>query len=264
MVPVIALFSPGYPHAEFYTIVAIFMRLGYFATLDASGDFDFAIAWQDRTWLYDQPLLEQIARRKPVLNLRCKDISKRLVESVFQTVFGYSTFIDPTAYDRPCVKKYDENARGGAIVQCPIPHLDAQFVYQRFIDSSRDGCMIEYRVPVICDELPVIYIQEKTVPRDTIKTRKVALEVASASDVFSPDEVAGIREFCRRIGLDFGELDILRANDDGRIYILDANKTPGGFGILNKMKWRPDQRRIAIERLSAAFEAGIRARLAAQ
>jgi hypothetical protein len=30
------------------------------------------------------------------------------------------------------------------------------------------------------------------------------------------------------MGLDFGELDILRDNDDGRIYIVDVNNTPSG------------------------------------
>jgi hypothetical protein len=262
--PMIALFRPDYPHHEFYTIIQIFMCLGYFGTLDPAAEFDFAMAWQDRTWLDDQPLLEDIARVRPVLNLRCRDISKRRVERVFSAVFGYSTFIDPTAYDRPCVRKYDENARGGSIVQCPIRSVDPQFVYQRFFDSSRADRMIEYRVPVVCDDLPVVYIQEKTVPHDTIKTEKVALEIASAHDVFIAEERALIRRFCDRMGLDYGELDIVRANDDGRIYILDANKTPGGFGILNKMKWRPDQRRVAIERLSASFETGIRARLDAR
>lgn len=260
----IALFSPNYPEKEFYTILAIFMRLGYFATVDPDGAFDFAVAWQDSTWLGDQPLLDAVAREKPVLNLDCRDISKRHVETIFESVFGYSTFIDPTGHGGSCVRKYDENARGGSIVRCPVAHVDPQFVYQRFIDSSRDDRMIECRVPVICDDLSVVYIQEKSVPMDTIKTEKLSLRVGSANEVFSADECVRIRAFCRGIGLDFGELDIVRSNDDGRIYILDANKTPGGFGILNKMKWQPNQRRVAIDRLSAAFEAGILARLSAR
>ena len=30
------------------------------------------------------------------------------------------------------------------------------------------------------------------------------------------------------MGIDYGELDILRDNNDGRIYIVDANNTPSG------------------------------------
>ena len=121
--------------------------------------------------------------------------------------------------------------------------------------------MIEYRMPVVLGSLPVLYTQEKLVPTETIKTEKLGLAVGSVEDAFSADERTAILAFCRRMGLDFGELDVLRANDDGQIYILDANKTPGGFGLLNRMKWRSDQRRMALDRLAAAFDAGIRARL---
>lgn len=263
MAAVIVLFSPEYPDREFYTIVAIFMRLGYFGTRNPDDAFDFAMVWEDRTWVDDQPLLAAIARSRPVLNLGCKDISKRRVEAVFESIFGYSTFIDPTGYRGACVRKYDENARGGSVIRCPVAEVEPQFVYQRLIDSSLQGRMIEYRVPIVLDDLPVVYVQEKAVPGDKIKTEKLSLHLSSASAAFSVSECMQIREFCRGMGLDFGELDIVRANDDGRIYILDANKTPGGLGMLNRMKWQPEQRRLAIDRLSAAFEAGVRARLRA-
>jgi hypothetical protein len=32
--------------------------------------------------------------------------------------------------------------------------------------------------------------------------------------------------FCAAIALDYGELDVLRDNDSGRIYVVDANRTP--------------------------------------
>ena len=257
----IALFYPDYPGDEFYTIVAIFMRLGYFATRDPDDRFDFAVSWQDRTWVETEPVLEAIARAKPVLNLRCRDISKTRVERIFKEVFGRATFVDPKRHRGPCVKKFDENARGGSVVQGPVDEVEDGFVYQRLIDSARDGCMIEYRMPVVLNSLPVLYVQEKVVPDATIKTEKLGLAVGSVEDAFSADECAAILEFCGRMGLDFGELDVLRSNDDGQIYILDANKTPGGFGMLNRMKWRPEQRQTALKRLAAAFEAGIRARL---
>ncbi|MFZ0256585.1 MAG: hypothetical protein WAN46_13305 [Gammaproteobacteria bacterium] len=255
------LFFPEYPDKEFYTIVAIFMRLGYFATLDPNDSFDFAMAWQDRTWLDDSPVLQEIAVRKPVLNLHCQDISKHRVERVFNAVFGYSTFVDPIQHRGACVKKHDENAQGGSIIECPVSARDERFVYQKVIESHRDGHMIEYRVPIVLDSMPILYTMEKDIPRDSIKTTKQSARVTDVQAVFDADEQTGILEFCRRMGLDFGELDILRANDDGRIYILDANKTPGGFGMRNKMNWRPADRQFAIERLSAVFEAAIQERL---
>ena len=35
-----------------------------------------------------------------------------------------------------------------------------------------------------------------------------------------------LAEFCRRLGLDFGEIDILRDARDQRIYCVDVNTTP--------------------------------------
>jgi hypothetical protein len=258
----IALFWPEYPDKEFYTIVAVFMRLGYFATRNPAEPFDFAVMWQDQTWIDPQPQLEEIAASRPVLNLGCRDISKTRVERVFGEVFGSSTFLDPMRHDGLCVRKHDENARGGDLVQCPVAAVEAGYVYQRFIDSRTDDRMIEYRLPVVLGRLPVLYVQEKAVPQDTIKTAKLGLSLGSVEEAFSADERAGILAFCRAMGLDFGELDILRANDDGRLYILDANKTPGGFGMLNRMHWRPEQRHEALERIATAFDAGIRERLA--
>jgi hypothetical protein len=32
--------------------------------------------------------------------------------------------------------------------------------------------------------------------------------------------------YCRKIGLEYGEIDILRSDEDGKIYIIDVNNTP--------------------------------------
>ena len=44
--------------------------------------------------------------------------------------------------------------------------------------------------------------------------------------VLKPDEVERLLEFCGAIGLDYGELDVLLDNGDGRIYVVDVNKPP--------------------------------------
>ena len=48
------------------------------------------------------------------------------------------------------------------------------------------------------------------------------------ADVFSEAEMARIAAFNAAMGLDWGTLDILRDVDDGRIYIVDVNKTDVG------------------------------------
>jgi hypothetical protein len=262
------LFLPEYPDKEFYTIVAIFMRLGYFATQNPQMPYDFAMSWQDVTWQERSDALELAARTRPVVNLSCRDISKRRVEREFTRVFGYSSFIDPGVVTGRAVKKYDRNASGGFVVQLPTPSdgddNSDEFVFQKFLDSSQGEYMIEYRVPIVIGRIPVVYTEYKDIPEDHIKTRKQKIELTEVDEVFSATEVAQILKFCRGIGMDFGELDIIRANDDGRIYIIDANKTPGGFGMFNKVNWTRQQRQQAIEMLADAFDTGIREKIRQQ
>jgi len=59
-----------------------------------------------------------------------------------------------------------------------------------------------------------------------------------------------ISEFCSRIGLDYGELDVLRNKDDGKIYIVDVNYTPWG----PPAKLSDDENRIALIRMSEVFK----------
>lgn len=255
------LFQPDYPDKEFYTIVPIFGHLGYFATLDPTDSFDFAFAWRDSTWVQPSPTLEAIGAAKPVLNLRCLDISKRLVETRFREVFGYSSFVDPLRFRGPCVAKHNENAIGGSIVECPISSPDPALVHQRWIDARQGDRILEYRLPVVMGLIPMVYVQQKEIPRERIKTATRAVHIAETRDMLAPEEIRQILEFCDALGLDFGELDLLRAKEDGAIYILDANKTPGGLGMCNRMNWEAQERRGAIERLADAFDFGIGERL---
>src|SRR5258708_7256431 len=56
--------------------------------------------------------------------------------------------------------------------------------------------------------------------------------------------------FCKEIGLDLGELDILRDKDDGRLYIVDANTTPGNLARCLSKK----EKKLALKRLALTFE----------
>jgi len=52
------------------------------------------------------------------------------------------------------------------------------------------------------------------------------MEIVPATAHLSEQECQDIIMYCRRIGLEYGEIDILRSDDDGRIYIIDVNNTP--------------------------------------
>lgn len=253
-----ALFLPEYPDREFYTIIPVFMRLGWFGTQDVDDPFDFAVCWQDRTWVEPDHRLAEVGRYRPVLNLRCLDISKRRVEQEFARVFGRTTFVDPLSFAGRAVCKFDENARGGEVVEMPISEVQPDRVYQALIDSSDGDSMTEYRVPVILGEIPVVYEEVKDKPTQAIKTRKRSVELKTPDSVFTLGEMEKILAMCHAIGLDFGELDILRSREDGEIYVLDVNKTPGGFGIMNRVNWKHEQRQEAIGKLAESLDSGIR------
>lgn len=54
------------------------------------------------------------------------------------------------------------------------------------------------------------------------------VKILSAEKAFWTYEITAILNFCKEIGLDYGELDILRDKDDKKIYIVDVNNTPWG------------------------------------
>jgi hypothetical protein len=51
------------------------------------------------------------------------------------------------------------------------------------------------------------------------------MEIVPATAHLSEQECQDIIMYCRRIGLEYGEIDILRSDEDGKIYIIDVNNT---------------------------------------
>jgi len=167
-------------------------------------------------------------QRERALNDRVEDISKTHVSRVFETVFGYSLAIDPLTYEGPAVCKSELNGtHDGKIVQCPISAKDVEAgsVYQRFVDSASDGVRSEdLRTSVVKGTIPVVFHKYKALEA-RFGTSYLHTDVRKATEVFSETEQMKIAAFCQEIGLDFGCIDIMRDINDGRIYIVDVNKT---------------------------------------
>jgi len=245
------LSGPSYPDKEFYSLTAIIHHLGYTAPFTAEDPFDLAMVWEDATWVEPPPAFLEIARHKPVLNMRCTDISKRRLEEVFRQVFGYASFVDPTTYQGRCIRKPDENAvRDGRVLDCPVAGREEGMVDQRLIDAEVDGIQEELRTSVILGEIPQVKIFHKRFAQ----RRWLSTTLAEPEAVFSADERHRILEVCARLGLDFGELDILRSRSEGKLYILDANKTPAGYGMRNRILWQPGQREKSLVVLAECFD----------
>ena len=66
----------------------------------------------------------------------------------------------------------------------------------------------------------------------------------------SAEEQTQICQFCKEFRLDYGELDVMRNQDDGQIYIVDVNNTPSSYfsGFSREEKTR------VIDLMSMAFD----------
>jgi len=246
------LFFPELPPKESVEY-KLLLLLGFAITANPNRRFDVAFKRKDATF-FDQSALEIIpTSRNKIINATSVDISKQAVGEAFANVFGYALEVDPTQYHGQIVEKSNKNAtHDGRVIEGPIPQEDvrAGCVYQNAIDntSDKDGLVIDYRVPIHGDQIPLVYLKYRpTETRFSNKNIFVILEEPSA--MFSTAESDKLLCMARKMGIDYGEFDVLR-DKDGRIYVVDVNNTP--WGPPNGL---PEfETKIALKRLVKSFD----------
>jgi len=223
----VILFYPETPRA-WHIIYRIVRALGLSVSNDPRKPFDLAIAFADTTIRTNDPIFNDLCANHHVINARCNDISKKHVEEVFQKVFGYGTAVDPRTYHGVCVKKSDKNTmHDGAIIQCPV-EPEQGYIYQRLINNAYgNDKVMDIRTLIMGNTtIPLVLYRHRSMHDRFDHTEgHIMIDPRKA---FSADEYEKILAFCREFGLEYGELDVLRDNDDGKIYIVDANNTPSG------------------------------------
>lgn len=205
---------------------------------------DAAFYFEDSTLASKPP-----PRGPGLFNGACTDISKSHVAEVFADVFGYPLTLDPTRSHGPIVEKAETNgAHDGGVVLAPLAPRPG-YTYQRLIDTTdSDGMAHDLRTPCV-DGAPVV-VWEKTKPaRSRFSIHNSRAILRDPSSVYSAAELEQIRRFTARMGLDWGGLDILRDRADGRLYIVDVNKTD--LGPVVALSWRDKLR--SMRRLSRAL-----------
>ncbi len=226
--PMRVLVHPEFPYWE-HTFSKTMAMAGVKLTRRVRGRWDVAVHFEDETEMTLDAALAGIVAQRPVVNGRCLDITKSRVNRVFGETFGYDIGVDPTTYDGIAVAKAEKNAQhDGREVQCPRPR-EPGVSYQRLVDTrTDDGEHVSViRVPVIGGVVPTVYYKLRPVA-----THLTDADVSSVEhdplDWFSQEEVDLIVAFAAGMNIDMGELDVLRDNADGRIYIVDANCNPWG------------------------------------
>lgn len=202
-------------------------RMGHVKIVSEKDRADRVFIFDDRTHSYAGDTLSP-EQRALSFNADITDISKNHVGDVFEQVFGYSLRIDPLTYEGRAVEKSDANGtHDGRIVTCPLAPEDMRpdCAYQKLVETENaDGETEDLRIAWIFGEIPVVYHKYKD-PDKHFSTTYLRVDLEDAAEAFSEDERAKIAEFCKTMGLDFGALDAMRDKGDGRIYIVDVNKT---------------------------------------
>jgi hypothetical protein len=214
-----------------------------------SDGYDLAIVWR----LAEQEKVQlppATANQGVVLNAGCDDISKERVDAAAASAFGYDIRVDPRSYSGPCVRKSNGNAlHDGRIIVCPVSAPEPGYVYQRVVDNVIGrGIVQDIRLPVLGDLVPFAYCKYRPIAA-RFSNINMRVEIVPVAEACSADELRRFISFCRAIGLDYGEVDVLRDHNDGRLFIIDANPTP--YGPPNHLPKGGSSRALAM--LGSAF-----------
>ena len=165
------------------------------------------------------------------LNGGSREPDKRTVERVFGETFGYPLAVDPTAHRGPCVAKSNRGStHDGRVVECPIPAADPALAYELLVDNRAGpgaDAVVDLRVPVVGGEVPFVYLKYRPLGA-RFGNANSAVALAEPGDVLLDGELERLGAFCQALGLDLGELDVLRDRGSGRVYVVDANPTAWG------------------------------------
>ena len=162
------------------------------------------------------------------LNYGCHDISKSRVGEAFAAAFGYPLTLDPRLHTGPAVRKSETNSRhDGRVVDCPCEPV-AGTIVQRLVDTGGDDHVLDLRTQVVGGRPVSVYLKRRPKADRFNSISNVEVRLVDPAAVFCEEECAAIARFCNNMGLDWGTLDVLRDRSDGRIYIVDANKTDVG------------------------------------
>ena len=196
-----------------------------------NGKYDVGIYWDPRMDINKQtPKLKQNGKKIKLINLFLVDTAKGFVAESFETHFGYGYHVDPTTFNGYCISKHNGNGTKSCFfLKCPIEANDIfkDHSYQKIIDytDKKDpNTLYELRIPIVGGIIPCVLFKTRNRGlRFTSKNRSI--QIVNPLKYLTEQECQKIITYCRYIGLEMGEIDVLRSHEDGQIYIIDVNNT---------------------------------------
>ena len=221
-----------FSHFEKATAYFMLKKAGVFFQEAIDKNFDIGWFWDPRITISKTvPKIRERSKKVRLINFFLKDTSKDFVAKTVEEHFGYTFKVDPNTYQGYCIAKHNGNGTKSCFfLKCPI-NADEIFhdhCYQKIINFSspteRD-VLFEIRVPIFRNIIPFVFFKRRSKGlRFTSKNR--SMTISKALDYLSAEECESIISYCQKVGLEYGELDILRCDESGKIYIIDVNNTP--------------------------------------
>ena len=210
---------------------------------------DCFIHFEDTTYRKYDLVIRKIAEKNRVINYRCWDISKKRVEKVHKQVFGYNLSIDPQAHRGNYLRKGNLNTLHDGVVLSYPEEPRKGYVYQRLVNNIKNGEACDIRLPIFGKIIPFAYLKYRP-PELRFSDKFKRVYIVKPDKVITNNEYKKILELCHKMGLDYGELDVLRDNDTKKLFIVDVNNTPAGPSLYFPMK----EKIRAIWLMSDAFQ----------
>ena len=221
----------NYPHFQKSTTYFMLRKAGVQISNKLNGKYNVGIYWDPRMDINKQtPKLRQNGKKIKLINLFLIDTAKGFVAESFESHFGYGYKVDPTTFNGYCISKHNGNGTKSCFfLKCPIEANDIfkDHSYQQIIDytDKKDpDTLYELRIPIVGGIIPCILFKTRNRGlRFTSKNRSI--QIVNPLKYLTEEECNKIITYCRYIGLEMGEIDVLRSREDGQIYIIDVNNT---------------------------------------
>ena len=222
----------NYPHFEKATAYFMLRKAGANFINNFERNADIGWFWDSQIKLDKKTdKMFDFTKELRFINYFLKDTSKDFVAKSMEEHFGYTFKINPKTFNGYCIAKHNGNGTKSCFfLKCPI-NADEVFYdhcYQKIINyssKSDPSTLYEIRVPIFKNIIPFVFFKKRNKGlRFTSKNR--SMEIVPAKAHLSEQECQDIIMYCRKIGLEYGEIDILRSDEDGKIYIIDVNNTP--------------------------------------
>ncbi len=221
-------FSPVQPRPWY--LISVLAYRAHMHRISDTSKADAVLYFEDET--NPKPPLVPAKTLGKHFNFGCYDISKSRVAQKFEQIFGYALAVDPLTYKGQIAVKSEKNgAHDGYTATAPLSKAQTanpDLVYQRLVDNSVDGKWAEdMRCPIIGGEIALVFVKRRPLESRFANINSGVI-LRKPEDLLSDAERAKLKEFATAMKLDFGGMDVLRDKSDGKIYVVDVNKTDMG------------------------------------